>query len=58
MKGKSFSIPNTGKSPIKSSGISHTKSGANVPSAYAHEQNVVARIAAKSTHIKRGGWSC
>jgi hypothetical protein len=55
MKGKSFSIPNTGKSPIHS-GIKHSASGANVPASYAHQQSVVARIAAKSTHIKKGGW--
>ena len=54
MKGKSF--PNTGKAPVNAGPIVHSKSGANVPAAYAHQQHIVSRIASKSTHIKKGGW--
>jgi hypothetical protein len=56
MKGKSFSTPNTGRSPVNAGPIVHTKSGANVPASYAQQQNIVSRIAAKATHIKKGGW--
>ena len=56
MKGKSFSIPNTGRAPARSPGIVHSKSGANVPASYAQQQNIVSRIASKATHIKKGGW--
>ena len=56
MKSSKTSFPNTGKSPVNTGPIVHTKSGAAVPAAYAQQQNIVSRIAAKATHIKKGGW--
>ena len=58
MKGSKFTLPNTGKSPIHSSGLAHNANGAAQPKAYAHEISVCNKIHNKLMHIKptKRGW--
>ena len=52
MKGSKFSIPNTGKSPIKSSGIAHNSTGAPQPAAYAQQISITNHILNKVMHTR------